>query len=282
MNNCYEIVLASDSTEHVLTYQLAAHRPAQIWSELVKKYDVTHIRQSLNPWRGMYADSTARVSALNALISEMNLWLTSKIVGVWNDADPLDSLNRLHVHFPEHKKIEKDPVRKQQLTQYNDLIHELQFLFNISQTKREYPYLLVVPDTEVDVWGDLIDNDYALFDSNFNFGDLTLHYPHVGRNPLELCISNDTNCPADQIIPQYKIGPHHALRFFNVSISQERFTNFYKNSKLEWPLAADNKKLAVGYIKLGKLQFLDGKICTSQQVLAAIKSCNRIVNWKIF
>ena len=278
----YEIVISSNSNRHVLTYRLEPHRPAQVWADMVSKFDVSVIRPSLDPWRGIATNWDTKVKDLNNLISELNSWLPNKIDGYWNNENIEESLNRLHVHFPEQEKVETDMSRRRQLTRYNDLIHEMQFLHNVIKNKKEYLYLLVCPDVHQSNWVELEDDDFLLFRPKVNFGDLTLHYPHAGRHPMELFISRDTTCPADQILPQHKISPFHTLRFFDNEVSPENFKKFYFESNLKWPAALEDPRLAVGYINLGKLEYIDHAPWTREDAEYKVKSCNKIENWKVY
>ena len=281
-HNFYEITLESNSKQCVLTYRLESHRVAQQWAELVSQCNSSQLRTSLDPWRGILRNWDSKVSELDCLIVEINKWLPKKIEGYWNNTDPAESLNRLHVHFPEQERVETDISRRKQLTAYNDLIHELQFLYNVKKKKKEFMYLLLCPDSPRSSWDEIQIDDYTLFSPNLNFGDLVLHYPHVGRHPLELYISKDTNCPADQILPQHSISPFHTLRFFDIRVLPHEFENFYNSCGLAWPYELQNPRLAVGYINLGKLEYVDQQPWTRSVTNTLVRSCDRVVDWTVY
>ena len=57
--------------------------------------------------------------------------------------------------------------------------------------------------------------------------------------------------------------------------------SFYYNSKIEWPYQFTDKRLAIGFIKLGSLIEVDGKLIDRQNVVNIVHQCDRIVEWKI-
>lgn len=275
----YEITLAGNSQECVLTYELENHRPAQIWSQLVKNCKPKNLRSTLNPWRGIYRSWGEKISELKKLIRELNDWLPNKILYEWNDLEPQESLNRLHIHFPEEEKNEKDITRRSQLSQYNDLIHEMEGQLKIRKRGKEMMTLLLCPDDTERVL--LEDSDFNYFTTKYSFGDLKLHYCHVGRHPWEVFVSQDVNVPQDQIIPQYEISAYHTLTFFDTVLTFEDFKKFYNSSQITWPYTLENQKLAVGYINLGKLVYVDRKEYNRVEAFIKVRKCDKIVNWQI-
>jgi hypothetical protein len=281
-HNFYEITIASESKRCILTYRLESHRVAQQWAEQISQCNPSQLRDSLDPWRGIIRNWDSKILELDNLITDLNVWLPEKIEGYWNNLDPEESLNRLHVHFPNQERVETDISKRKQLTVYNDLIHELQFLYNVKKKKKEFMYLLLCPNSHRSSWEEIQIDDYKLFSPNLNFGDLVLHYPHVGRHPLELYISKDTDCPADQILPQHSISPFHTLRFFDIRVSSQEFENFYSSSGLVWPYAPQDPRLAVGYINLGKLEYVDQQPWTRSVTNTLVRSCDHIVDWTVY
>ena len=280
MYKYYELVLQG-TDEVTLIYELESHRPAQVWADLISKKNPKDLRPSLNPWQNFYKDTVdEKIDALETLIDQLNSWLPheNQIKQKWDKNDNQSSVNRLHVHFPEQEKNETDLVRREQLTRYNDSIHELEGLTHRSEEKR--PRLLLCTDG-----GDRVPlekDDFELFDSSVKFGNLKLHYPHVGRHPFELYAAGDTTCPVDQILPQYEISPYHTLRFYDNQYLHHwhrgRFKSFYDRSTLKQKIAFNDPRMAFGYINLGNLV---DHTCKNKLV-EKISNCNTIKRWMVF
>lgn len=280
MYNRYNIVIGNDINRFKLTYELNNNRPSQIWAKLINRSSPSDLRPTLNPWRGTNKDVDPKIKDLNNLIDKLNTWLPEKIPGFWNVSNAQESLNRLHIHFPEQEQHETDPERRRQLSIYNDLIHEMEQTYSIIKNNTERLYLLICPESGGRE--DMVDEDYKYFKMNKSFGDLDLHYPQVGRHPFEVFINNDITCPKDQIIPQNVISGYHTLRFFNTYIPKKYFDEFYNLSNLEWPYTLDNSKLAVGYICMGRLVSIDNKQWTVEDTLSKVKSSNKIFEWEAY
>jgi hypothetical protein len=275
--NYYTIYLKNDITEYQFVYELEQHMPAQIWANMMKTLSVSDLRQGLDPWRGRQQDLSQMITELHSLIDELNLWIPEKITAKWDSENPKTSLNQLHIHFPELEKIyKKDLIKKAQLSRYNDVIHGIEQAHQAQVSGKDSLRLLLCPKSKRTV---IQDKDYTLFSPEISWGDLLLHYPHVGRHPLELCLNNDCACPPEQIVPQHEISAFHTLRFHSQSV--DNFEEFYHDSKLAWPYTLDNPKLALGYIRLGKLTSVDNKEIDKDKVMNIVNDCNSILEWTI-
>ena len=257
------------------TYRLADHTIAQSWGMFMKETNVNSLRPSLDPWHGV-EDLNEKINNLNNSIEQLNTWLPNTIDSYFDKEHAEESLNKLHIHFPEQEKIETDPARQEQLRIYNDLIHQVDLGL---KSKGSQIFLLVCPDTEFQ--RDISEEEYSLFQSSWEFGDLMLHYPHVGRHPFEIFTTNDLDCPSDQIVCQNKISTSHTLRFFDVFIDRRKFKKFYNNSGIEWPYTIEDLRLSFGYIKLGQLISVNDQAPDKAQVLDLVKASNKITNWQI-
>jgi hypothetical protein len=264
-----------------LTYKLEQHRPAQVWAGLMHSATVSSLRPTLNPWQNFDKSViTERITRIEKLIDEINEWMPdqNKIIGKWDHNNHQESVNRFHVHFPEQEKTETDPLHRSQLSEYNDLIHEIESLAVISFTPK--PRLLICPDRYDNI--PLMDDDYKLFRARRFFGELCLHYCHVGRHPYELYAAGDVNCPIDQILPQNSMTTFHTLRFYNDEYMEHwhkgRFQEFYDRSTLKQVLDFNDPKMAFGYITMGKLMSSN----TQQEVLDLVSNCNKIIDWKVY
>ena len=274
----YEITLGNDTEKFVFTYELNDNEPTKIWSSLTSNLTPKDLRSSLNPWRGIVSDYEKSVKSLNNLIDDLNLWVPEKISYKWDINEPLKSLNNLHIHFPNLEKIILESSKRDQLTRFNDLIHGLQMIIS-GFNNSEKLYLLLCCDNSPRV--QINEEHFKFFNSEIKFGDLTLHYCHVGRHPLEIFLSNDLDCPKEQIIPQHYISSYHTLRFFDIPNCKEKFKKFYYDSKLEWPFNLEDNRLAFGYINLGKLITVNNIKYTDQgKIKSIVKACNKILSWQ--
>lgn len=281
MYSFYEITLCTSDVIK-LTYKLYSHGPAQTWAKLINNCNVEQLRKSLNPIRAV-TNIQEKINELIQLIEKMNSWMPTKIIAFSNTDTIANNLNRLHIHFPELEKSETNPDRLNQLSAYNDLIHELETLNDAKNSNKNLSYILLCPDAPGS--NELISvEDFKYFTPNRNSGDLLLHYCHVGRHPFELYVNNDVNCPADQILPQYEISPFHTLRFFEFKLDWKKFTNFYYASKLKWPYEITDPKLAVGYIPMGRLIKINNieiinNVTYQEELLTPL---TKIISWKIY
>ena len=274
----YKVTLGNNSNSYQFEYELEQHRPAQEWANLMQSVTVDSLRLGLNPWQGLKKSTVETVNRLTELIELINEWLPESdcVLNCWDDADPTNSLNKLHVHFPHIEKNETDRTRLSQLTEYNDTIHCLEDII------RGGGWLLILPDRNTEV--SLIDDDFRHFHPHRFFGELCLHYPHIGKHPLELLKSKDFNCPVDQIFTQKLITSYHSLRFHEDATTEQymqRLNEFYKISTLNQAYSINDPKLAFGYITLGKLTTVNGKSLPKEEVLAVVKNTDTILTWDI-
>ena len=281
MYSFYEITLCTPDIKK-LTYKVYTHKPAQTWAKLINNCNVNQLRKSLNPIRAIN-NMEEKINELMQLIEKMNLWIPTKIITFSNDDSIANNLNRLHIHFPELEKSETDTSRLEQLSAYNDLIHELETLNVAKKFNKNFSYILICPDIHNELNELISIEDFKYFTPNRNIGDLMLHYCHVGRHPLELYLNNDVNCPVEQIVPQYKISPYHTLRFSKFTLDWNKFTNFYYDSKLTWPYEITDPKLAVGYIPIGTLiKINDVEVENNTMYQELLMPDTSILGWKIY
>ena len=281
MYSFYEITLCTPDIKK-LTYKVYTHKPAQTCAKLINNCNVNQLRKSLNPIRAIN-NMEEKINELMQLIEKMNLWIPTKIITFSNDDSIANNLNRLHIHFPELEKSETDTSRLEQLSAYNDLIHELETLNVAKKFNKNFSYILICPDIHNELNELISIEDFKYFTPNRNIGDLMLHYCHVGRHPLELYLNNDVNCPVEQIVPQYRISPYHTLRFSKFTLDWKKFTNFYYDSKLTWPYEITDPKLAVGYIPIGTLiKINDVEVENNTMYQELLMPDTTILGWKIY
>ena len=278
----YNIILSDGDKTVDLTYKLNSSPVSQIWAKLMTKVSPNDIRPYSTPWRGIFKDLNQKIVELNEVIESLNQWLPEKIQGTWDDNDPNESLNRLHVHFADVENQEAYRDNVGQLPRYNDLIHEIQLLSWIKKTGKENMQLIICPENDSINYVDIPEESFKEFTHLFEFGDLVLHYCHVGKPPFSIFIDRDSDIPRDQIVPQTSIYAYHSLRFFDLNFDKKYFDDFYKDSKIDWPFELNDPRLAFGYIKMGKLESVDGKNLERNEIYSLVRNSNTIVDWKVF
>jgi hypothetical protein len=279
----YSIILQGKDEKCTLKYSINDHKSAQVWAGLMKECDSTSLRESLDPWQNFHIiDINQKILQLEELIDRLNEWLPNdeKILRKWNYDDHKESVNRLHVHFPEQEKTITDPTKKNQLTKYNDLIHEIEEL--TFRPNEQRPYLLICPDGIEDIPL----TDFLNFSAKRFFGELCLHYCHVGRHPFELYSAGDVDCPIDQIIPQHSINTYHTLRFYDDSCLEQwhmqKFKFFYDQSTIKNKFKFNDPRLTFGYISLGSLKSVNNLTeYNKDELVKLVKHCNTIISWSV-
>jgi hypothetical protein len=263
------------------TYLLDEHRVARVWADIMKPLSVTSLYKGADHWHGRPEDLNKRIGEFNFLIDQINTWIPKKIPGHFDPDNAQASLNLLHISFPEQHYKETDPDHQAQLRYYNHLLHQIEKSLDSISEPLENISIAATPEIPSKVVP-LEEDDYKLFRKTFVFGDLLLHYPHVGRHPYEITTRNDRDCPSDQIICQSTITESHSMRFGVSHMSDKQFNDFYQDSGIAWPYAVDDPKLAVGYIRLGRLISVNYEPVLKQRVLEIVKASTRITNWQIF
>jgi hypothetical protein len=182
------------------------------------------------------------------------------------------ALHVMHVHFPELKNDIAYSHIWPLLTEYNDIIHWLESkLLNVWSNKsnmsesslfritldfnKSNPVFLPIPDSA-----------YKLFDPYSLFGELKLHYTHVGKHAQELFIARDMTCPSEQFVPQRTFTASVRLLFtddFKRNDEMASWSRYYNSrGKDFWNIDINDPKIAFGYMKIGQLNsiIIDGKM----------------------
>jgi hypothetical protein len=259
-----------------LTYQLIDDPIIDIWKQLITQRTIDDCCK-INHFVG-YATGDLikqRIARLYELRDEINLYSERKIELLeLNQENWLETMNRIHIHFPEMMSNPDFAFLHRTLSEYNDTIHWLESVFySIWQDRRyEKTSLLritldvnkVLPTDETGrLKYPIPDESYKHFSPFLEFGDLTIHYAHVGKHAYEIFMNRDLDCPEDQFVPQHE---------FTGSVRMYFFDNFYQTqiSKLMmlahwrrfydklggidyWKIAFDDPRIAFGYLKIGKL-----------------------------
>ena len=269
----YHLCLSDGVTDHTLVYDLATHRPAQLWAEIMASADASTLRKNFDPWHGVNDSPTTLITRLLELVVNLQLPVTLPSKSWDNNLQEL--LNRLHIHFPELEKQENDIQVNEWLTEFNDTIHKIE---DIERNHDKFIWLNILPDSGHE--HTLVDSDYTLFSASRQFGDLCLHYPHVGRHLLEVLKARDFDCPPDQIVTQHKIKAYHSLRFYEDIYSETEYRDFLKLLLDTSPLGEfydlNDPTIAFGYINMGKLRYTD-----KAEIIDIIKNTHFVKDWKI-
>jgi hypothetical protein len=260
-------------TDYTLVYDLESHRPAQLWAEAMSSIDASTLRKNFDPWHGVNNSPTLLITRLLELVDSLELPVSLPVKS-WN-SNLQELLNRLHIHFPELENHETDVQVREWLSEFNDIIHKLE---DIERNQDNFIWLSILPDSVHEY--DLFDSDYTLFSASRQFGDLCLHYPHVGRHLLEILKAQDFDCPPEQIVTQHKIKAYHSLRFYDDIYSEAEYRNFLKLLLDQTPLGelydSNDPKIAFGFVNLGKLRYTD-----KTEIINILKSAHLIKDWKI-
>lgn len=238
-----------------------------------------------------------KVERVYELIEIINLYSPRKIekreitASSWKDA-----ISVMHVHFPELKNDDNYKVIHDSLTEYNDLIHGLEAIFLARETKKSNLFRITLDfNKTVSKFYELPDDAYSYCEHFVTFGDLALHYTHVGRHAYEQFVVNDIECPKDQFVPQRTYNASVRLSFNNFCADKftskqnmvENWCKFYidKGGKDYWGYDINDKKIQFGPIKIGKLTgvYNNNKVIdlSDQTTIVELLKENKIQSWKI-
>jgi hypothetical protein len=285
-----------------LHYSLIDHPIADDWGKLI----ATHVIDDCckhNHYFGYAPEEklNQKIERLHNLADIINSHVSEKIVNVrLTVANFRQTLTLMHVHFPE---LENDPEYEHlhpYLSEYNDTIHWLETILAVVWGKPAgisesglFSINLDFNKSDV-VFKEITEDAYELFEFGGNFGDLLLHYTHVGKNAHELFFTNDLECPKNQFVPQETYCASARLYFTdNFSDTEEKknylyshWQDFYERRGGRGYFGYDiaDPKIRLGFIKIGNLEkiYIDGnsmKIPTTQEELDSFRKL--LVNTEI-
>jgi len=260
-----------------IIYDLIDEEIAQQWANLIVKRNTSELCK-INHYTGYGSEEliNSRIQRLYELADKINQYDNTRVVKQdINQATWKVALHIMHVHFPEMKNDPKYQEAWPLLTEYNDIIHWLEsVLLNVWSSKMasESSLFRVALDFNKTVFEsyDIPESAYKLFTPFNSFGDLSLHYTHVGKHAIELFTVNDFECPPEQFVPQRKFNASCRLylvdNFFN-DITKIQYINRWKKFYIDrggidfWKLDINDPTLAFGYCKIGKINtiIVDGK-----------------------
>lgn len=185
-----------------------------------------------------------------------------------------DDLNRLHENFPDLVHIETDPETRHWLSMFNYHLHHLERKHN--NGKRQFLFCSNLPSEKLE------QEDYDLFTISKEENTVYMNYPHVGKHILELVGDNDTDVPADHIVPTSILRPDLLFHLDEDRwIGQEEKVIDYINSwlpkiehKLPYPIG--DKRLALGHIPLGIVLDPDINRIAKNQYIHSIQAVSNL------
>lgn len=254
------------SNQIILTYNLLEEEIVSQWIPLIKSVVLTDLCPT-NHYIGYVSDEVLqnKINRFYQLADQINERSPKEIekqditVDNWHSV-----LNSMHTHFPRLKNDANYQDIWTLLTEYNDLLHNIESALLVkygnSTSSAPIKFRITLDFNKSNCRELSIPiSAYKLFDALFTFGDLKLHYPHVGRHAQELFWAKDITCPKDQFVPQRNFKASVRLHFFDSIKSIEQiksdWANFYHlRGKDFWDIDIDDPKIAFGYIKIGQLE----------------------------
>ena len=249
-----------------LTYDLVNEEIVDSWKSMISSKSIKDLCP-INHYVGYASEDLilAKIDRLYELADLINETTHEPVVkreitkSTWNKA-----LHQMHVHFPELKNNNNYRFIWPYLSEYNDIIHWLEsILMNVwgnntlSSETSLFRITLDFNKTTKDFLP-IPDSAFKLFDPYSMFGELKLHYPHVGKHAQELFSVRDFECPPDQFVPQRIFSASVRMLFtddFNRSDYMQSWSQYYNaRGKDFWKIEIDDPKIALGYMKIGQLE----------------------------
>jgi len=246
-----------------------------------------------------------RIARLYAVADTINSLYPGQINIVPLGSNWRQALQQMHTHFPDltHNLPGEELQRATPLLgEFNDLIHwlekELNRKHNGSLLDKSWATICLDFNRAPDCCHVPIpESDYQHFTHQLYFGNLHLHYDNVGRHPWELFGSKDYVCPQDQVISQTQMSPSCNMYFNDWDILRNnqqalsldkytaRFDKFYheRGGQNFFKYAQDDPRLAVGYLKIGKLVNInDFNSILAREQLRTQLAASSLIGWTIF
>ena len=199
-----------------------------------------------------------RIDRLYVLANILNSVIPNSIpIEQITETNSQSVLNKMHVHFPIIHSTESLAKYSNIASEYNDIIHWLEPELRHKDDSRFRIFLDFNKSQNIEFLK-LDQEDYKYFSPYTSFGDLTLHYCHVGRHAFELFTADDLECPEDQFVPQSSFTASCVL-WFNNPESQKyletRWKSFYikRGGSKFFKFKFGDPNLRFGYLKIGKL-----------------------------
>lgn len=290
-----------------LVYALVDADIVTAWSTLISSRKIDDCCK-INHYVG-YADDVLinqRIQRLYDLSDIINSRAPDRVIkqeinrNTWNTA-----LQVMHVHFPDLKNDSSYQDIWTELSEYNDIIHWLESIlmntWGATRYATDSSLFRVTLDFNKTV-GDFLPipiEAYTLCEPAAQFGDLLLHYTHVGKHAHELFIVNDTVCPKDQFVPQTLFNASCRMLFTDYFYDtpekkenlQQRWKQFYatRGGYDFWKYEISDPKIQFGYLKIGSLKqiFVKNELyAIPKSIIDLVKfrrklSESRVLDWNI-
>jgi hypothetical protein len=240
------------NAEHTLSYELYDNDVARLFHKrLHEQENKVVIRTQFYNFGETEESVQAELMAVTERLQEL---------GIVQDAS-LQTLNNLHENFPNAHDESEGEVREL-LRMFNYHIHHLEDIrrkhYNGSR------FIFACEDAGTDIPAEALD----MFTVRRRYGELYMHYPHVGKHLLEVFADNDVNVPADHLICTNVMRNTLCGWFgedrFTTTIEQENLMMslfmFYRQIMHKIPYQWKDPKLAIGYLPLGMLIDLEQDI----------------------
>jgi hypothetical protein len=276
-----------------LSYDLVEHEIAEHWASLIIERNTNELCP-INHYSACYNPllMQKRIDRLYELIDYINPHVPRKIEKVLLlGENHQDGLNKMHTHFPELEYDDNFAFLRKHLSEYNDTIHWLEPVlldyYQDNRTNSKFSINLdfnkINPPLEKYV---IPESAYSLFNGYFNFGQLMLHYVHVGRHAWELYHAKDLVCPKDQYVPQSLYNASARLHFCDRRLinplNKDRFyrswEKFYNDrGGLDFfGVDIDDPSIRFGYCQIGSLT----KITVNGTEIEFLKSHQQMSNFR--
>lgn len=290
-----------------MIYDLVDEEIAHLWAKSIQQRNINELCE-INHYTGYGSESliNQRIQRLYQLTDMINSYDVTRVIKQEINKDTWRvALHLMHVHFPDMKNDKKYIDAWPLLTEYNDIIHWLESIFlNIwSDNKKDSDSSMfrVALDfnKKVNEFITIPDEAYKLFTPFTKFGDLSLHYTHVGKHAFELFMVNDFECPPDQFVPQRTFNASCRLYltddFYSSDLLKqqqlERWNKFYvdRGGFDFWQLDITDPKIAFGYCKIGRINHIivNNNICPIPITLNELNSfreliaSSKVIDWEI-
>lgn len=242
-----------------LTYEPNSTRTAALWCEQLAKMQSRYLlRTDVNHRHGFAGKQEIRAAVLRLKQSAnfLGFPLAPLTQQNWQE-----ELNRLHINFPEFFKKEFDRDKFQVAHETNLLIHWLEYeLANLLGKKDQYIFNLdfnhfpAAYNLKTEIPGD----EFGNFEPSLQFGNLHLHYIHIGRHFLEMADANDMDCPPHQFRAQHEFNATCGLVFSepcDVARLNGNMRNYYdrRGGKEFFGFDYEDPKLAKGFSRSDNL-----------------------------
>lgn len=247
-----------------LQYNLVNHDIVNTWASQITNHTIDDLCKN-NHYVGYASKSLvqSKIDRLNYLADTINGRVPNRVIKQPIGFDNYNhALSIMHVHFPELKNDSNYQDIWDILTEYNDIIHWLEATLPLLDQSIFFRITLDFNKSKT-AFIPIPESAYKLFTSECCFGDLLLHYTHVGKNANEMFMTKDYVCPKDQFVPQRTFNASVRLHFFNnfhdteesKNKLQQLWIDFYnkRGGKDYWGYDIDDPMLAFGFMRIGSL-----------------------------